>query len=145
MIATVLLAVSVMAISGAITASYSQDQYARDRRAALASGAQLLDEVTALPIDSANSGNPSIMQYSTFTDQATVGNLTSVVSGVSNPVSTASAKKATRKVSVKRMASLSGVDNATGDFAVVGVEVDNGGEAITVNRLVTAAEANATR
>lgn len=154
MIASTLLSVSVVAISGAINASYAHDQFARDKQLALASGAQLLDELTALPIDSATAGNPSIMTYSTYSDEGAINELTSVVSttapqaaaaAVAQADSTdaAAQRVAKRKVSVKRRASSTGSESATGDFALVAVEVKQGEQAVTIRRMVTAAEATA--
>lgn len=155
MIASALLSVSVLAISGAISASYAQDEYAREKREALSSSSQLLEEVTSLPIDAATAGDASIMNYSNYTDEAAINELTTVVTTSTQVVAatTFSAveegaptpKKAKRKITVKRRVSPTGAESATGDFAIVGVAVQQGDHEVQVSRLVTAAEANATR
>lgn len=143
--ASTLLAVTVVAISGVISASYAQDQYAEQRRAALTSGSQLLNEVTALPIDATDASSPSIMGYSSYVDQAAIEQLTSVVNSTGVVATANDAKSAKRSVKVERKSSLNGASSPTGDFAVVGVTVENGEQNVTIKRLVTAAESTATR
>lgn len=150
MLASTLLCVTVVAVSGAISASYAQDEFAAQRQKALATASQLLDEVTALPIDAASVNDPSIMKYNSYSDQTAAGALASVVSAAANTVahaagtsSTNSTEDATRRVTVQRKSALNAASGSTGDFAIVGVAVENGGESVTIKRLVTAAEADA--
>ncbi len=141
MLASVLLSVTVLAVSGAISASYSQDEYAAQHRAALASGTQLLDEISALPLDAAGT-DPSVNKYATYSDEADIADLKSVV-GTSTASASTSEKKAKRTVSVVRKTGPSGADSATGDFATVCVVVQNSNEDVCVKRMITSAEANA--
>lgn len=145
MFASVLLAVTVVAISGAISASYAQDHYAEQRRLALLSGSQLLNEVTSLPIDGATATDPSIMKYNNYTDEAAIQDLTSVVGGTVAATAAEDAKSATRTINVDRKVSLNGTASATGDFTVVGVSVENARQNVTLKRLVTSAESAAVR
>lgn len=148
-IASALLSVTVVAVSGAISASYAQDQYAADRAAALKSGTQLLNEVSALPLDAASAANPSIMKYASYTDEAAIGTLRSVVDGVAQAVvvedEPENRREAKRTVTVERKTSLNGASSSTGDFAIVGVNVKNGTQTVKLKRLVTSAESSATR
>ncbi len=147
MIASVLLAVTVIAVSGAISASYAQEAYAARRMDALKSGAQLIDEVSALPIDPASASNPSIMGYNAYTDTAPIEQLKSVVgtsTSTTSATSSTTAQKAKRTLQVVRKTSLAGATSAAGDFAIVGVVVDNGDQQVKLKRLVTSAEATAT-
>ena len=147
MLASALLSVSVVAVSGAISASYAQEEFARHRRNALQGGTQLLDEIAALQMESAIPTEKSVVMYNAFEDQAMTGESGSIMSGdaVSPPMNTPDSMKSTRRVAIKRMTSLHGTESATGDFAIVNVTVDNGNQAITLKRLVTIAETNAMR
>jgi hypothetical protein len=112
-----------------------------------------LDEITALPIDSAVAGDPSIMKYSTYTDEAVVSALNSIVSSAANAAAngasassgTSTSETATRVVSVERKSSIGSASGPSGDFAIVGVNVDNGGQSISITRLVSSAEADASK
>lgn len=68
MLASLLLAASALGIGGAMQASYEHDRYCQQRRDALESGRRLMDEVTALPLDPQQAGQPSISGLSPYSD-----------------------------------------------------------------------------
>lgn len=147
MLASTLLSVTVLAISGTLSASYAQQTYAKERKNALTSGAQLMDEMTALPIDGAAVNDPSIMAYNNYSDAAAAERSKSVTNTASTSAAAAAddTTAAHRLVTVTRKTSLGGATSSTGDFAIVGVQVQTGNQTVQFKRLVTKAESEATR
>lgn len=163
LIASVLLATSVVGISGTLAASYqTQAQLGLRGNAALA-GRKVMETVTAMPLDPAAAGQASLADYqttSTTTTTSTTGSLLGGIlsrigvgvlgTGVTTTTTTSSSDAptpttaATPVVSVARAATLNGAASATGDFAIVtvSVSVDGRQPPIKLRRLVTVAEAS---
>jgi hypothetical protein len=68
MIASVLLAGSVVGVSGTVLSSMAHDQHSREQSAAMRSGSQLMDEVAALPISSTHANRVSLMDFANYAD-----------------------------------------------------------------------------
>jgi Tfp pilus assembly protein PilV len=71
MLASAVLAVSVVAVAGTMTSSYQQEQYALDRAKAVALASQTLEELAALPMESSN-GSAGLADYADYQDDVTI-------------------------------------------------------------------------
>jgi hypothetical protein len=197
MLASLLLAASAIGIGGSMQASYAHDRYCQQRRDALESGRRLMDEVTSLPLDPLATGQPSVSQFSSYSDNGVtstttmtasstsgassaggasstssssgssstlVGAVTSLVSSVLNGSSSGSSSSgsttggssstatastgqitgASRTLSVERRSALGGPVVATGDIAVLTVQVTLPDQSTyQLKRLITSAEGSA--
>lgn len=162
LIASVLLATSVVGIGGALAASYQNQVAAQARRDAILAGRKVMDSITALPMDPAVAGQASLADYvpanstttTTTTNTGLLGGLLPYISvnvlnvGVTLGTSTttnATAASAAPTISVERRASLDGAVSSTGDFALVTVltPVDAKQAPRKLRRLVTRTEAAA--
>jgi len=99
MIASTLLAISSIAISEAMTASYQYDRYSMEQNRASASGRQLLEEVMAMPF-SAELATASMQSIDAYTDEITMtGNATTLQAQVNSASSTSSTMLLGRNIS----------------------------------------------
>ena len=168
LMASVLLATSVVGISGAIATSYQNQTQIQARRDASLAGRKVMESMTALPMDPATAGQPSLSDYqqasTTTTVTATtstggllggilaslninvlgIGVVTATTTTTSTQTPAAAAAAAAPAVSVDRRATLNGAASTTGDFATVIVTVPTSGKQppLKLRRLVTSAEAS---
>lgn len=160
LIASVLLATSVVGISGVLASSYQNQTHARLRREASLTGRKVMETITALPMDPAVSGQAALANYQPATTTTTtttsgggllgglLGNVNVLGINVSSSTTsttttTSSGATQTIGVNVDRRATLNGTASATGDFAIVTVDVPAGDAqaALRLRRLVTSVEA----
>lgn len=165
LIASVLLATSVVGISGVIASSYQIQTQVQLRRDAAVAGREVMETVTALPLDPATVGQSSLADFQPASQTTTTTTTTGLLGGILPSVNinllgigisiggSSSAPKATPAalaaaaptISVDRRATLNGTTSATGDFALVTVLVPTDGKQapLKLRRLVTSAEAAA--
>lgn len=167
--ASVLLATSVVGISGSLAASYQSETFAQQRRAASAAARKAMESVTALPLDPAVAGQPALSDFqpqqqggsssTTTTSGSLLGSVVAILglnlfggpitttttpgeTPPNTPVTPAEPTLTTPNINVARRASLTGAESATGDFATVTVTVPlTDDRLVRVRRLVTSVEA----
>lgn len=76
MIASSLLAASVVGVSGTILASYDNDQQSISQRDATVAAESLMDELTALPFESATATDVSLSDFASYSDTSQSGQAT---------------------------------------------------------------------
>ena len=203
MIASALLATSVIGVSGTILSSYAHDQQSIEQASAIAAAESLMSELTVLPFTAGAADDVGLMDFASYSDTTTSGQATvatakvatikgkenknastnqtndSTTSGVigdvvglvggllggsgstsntgtgstgsgtsgtptayATPTSSAAPVSTSRVVSVVRHDTLNGPVVATGDLAIVTVDVTIGaGQVMRVKRLVSSTEA----
>lgn len=76
MIASVLLAASVVGVSGMILSSYAHDEQSASQNEAIATGEALMEELTALPFTAGATSDVGLMDFASYTDTTSSGQST---------------------------------------------------------------------
>jgi prepilin-type N-terminal cleavage/methylation domain-containing protein len=164
LIATAILTISVAAVSTALVASYDQDRYTQTQRSAVDSGNRLMEEISSLPMDATAASSQSIASFDAYTDSVTASadRVRVVADAATQPVagtsgSNLSAASAgglaaasgtidddadeitvTRRVTVQRLDNLDMPNSASGQLALVSVELTGpDGKPLTLRRLIS--------
>ena len=73
MIASVMLAVSVIGVSGMILSSYAHDEHSAAQNEAIATGEALMEELSALPFTAGSSDDVGLADFASYSDTTTSG------------------------------------------------------------------------
>jgi Tfp pilus assembly protein PilV len=162
LIASVVLAISVVAVSGAIIASQQQTAAQEEDSTALSLARQLMEEISSLPLNptDATAGFPtvtdrslfdSIYDFNAYTDKlgvpiyrsanandvAAFTSATPTVTVITSGTPTLATQEYLRSVAVSYPTSLFGQAISSGEFAVITVTVRGGkGTKVTISRIV---------
>ena len=167
LIASVVLAVAVVAVSGAMIASHQQSTVSEEDAVAVSLAKSLVEEIASLPLTlpDASAGWPTVTDrtsydtiddYNGYTDKVSssvsrtgtlsAGTFSSArpsVTAITNGDTSLSTSEYSRVVSVTYPTSIFGKtvaagDFASGDFAVIGVTVKGyNGSEVTISRLIS--------
>ena len=113
MIASVLLAVSVIGVSGTILSSYAHDQQSIAQGDAVAAAETLMSELTALPFTAGSANDVGLMDFATYSDTSQ-----------SNQVTVATADASSKKGKTSKVKKVKKKDGSSGDDANVGLVGD---------------------
>lgn len=162
LVASVVLAISVVAVSGAIISSQQQTAAQEDGSTALALGRQLMEEIASLPLNPSDatagwssvtnrSLYDSIYDFNGYTDKLSVpihrtantsgigtfSSATPTVTVITSGTPTLAAQEYLRSASVSYPTSMFGQAVTSGDFAIITVTVRGGkGNRVTLSRIV---------
>ena len=146
LLASVVLAIAVVGVCSATTASFQQSDVLRQRMTAAALAGQLMEEIAAKPYldpitgqttqGNANSTNRS--GYDNIGDYGGYSDTSSALLNVQGQAVNLGTALYRRRVAVQYRATFSGASAPTGDFAVVTVTVTQpSGETLVLPRLFT--------